>query len=96
MGTPNENKRQLRAIAHGGAVALVTRVQALEARQADIARQLVSVKPVPRLKSQVIEDRLTEWRRLLRQSTTQAGAVVQRVLAGRITFTPITGQHQQG
>jgi hypothetical protein len=34
------------------------------------------------------EDRLAEWRRLLRQSTTQGRAVLQRVLRGRITFTP--------
>ena len=31
---------------------------------------------------------MTEWRRLLRQSTTQGRAVLQRVLQGRITFTP--------
>ena len=36
----------------------------------------------------VIENRLAEWRRLLRQSTTQARTVLQRVLRGRLTFTP--------
>ena len=36
----------------------------------------------------VVDDRLGEWRRLLRQSTTQARAVLQRVLRGRIVFTP--------
>ena len=36
----------------------------------------------------MIENRLAEWRRLLRQSTTQGRAVLQRVLCGRITFTP--------
>ena len=35
-----------------------------------------------------VEDRLAEWRRRLRQSTTQGRAVLQRVLRGRITFTP--------
>ena len=40
------------------------------------------------LAPKVVEDRLAEWRRLLRQSTTQGRAVLQRVLRGRITFTP--------
>jgi hypothetical protein len=31
---------------------------------------------------------LAEWRRLLRGSTTQARAVLQRVLRGRLTFAP--------
>ena len=43
---------------------------------------------MPRLAPKVVEDRLAEWRRLLRQSTTQGRAVLQRVLCGRITFTP--------
>jgi hypothetical protein len=37
---------------------------------------------------------LAEWRRLLRASTTQARVVLQRVLAGRITFTPVDGAYQ--
>jgi hypothetical protein len=36
----------------------------------------------------VVETQLAEWRRLLRQSTTQSRAVLQRVIAGRILFTP--------
>ncbi len=36
----------------------------------------------------VIENRLAEWRRLLRASTTQGRTVLQRVLRGRLTFTP--------
>ena len=44
---------------------------------------------MPRLPVPVIEDRLSEWRRRLRQSTTQARAVIQRLVAGRITFTPV-------
>ena len=36
----------------------------------------------------VIESRLAEWRRLLRQSVTQGRSVIQRVLRGRLTFTP--------
>lgn len=43
---------------------------------------------MPRLALEVIENRLAEWRRLLRQSTTQGRAVLQRVLRGRVTFTP--------
>jgi hypothetical protein len=31
---------------------------------------------------------LAEWRRMLRQSTPQARAVLQRLLRGRIVFTP--------
>ena len=36
----------------------------------------------------MIANRLAEWRRLLRGSTTQARAVVQRIVVGRIVFTP--------
>ena len=43
---------------------------------------------MPRLAAPVVENRLAEWRRLLRQSTMQARAVLQRVLRGRITFVP--------
>ena len=43
---------------------------------------------MPRLAPAVIENRLAEWRRLLRASTTQGRAVLQRVLRGRIVFTP--------
>ncbi len=35
----------------------------------------------------IIENRLAEWRRLLRQSTTQGRTVLQRILRGRLTFT---------
>jgi hypothetical protein len=44
---------------------------------------------VPRLLQPVIEDRPAEWRRLLRPSTTQARAVIQRLVQGRIIFNPI-------
>jgi hypothetical protein len=36
----------------------------------------------------VIENRLAEWRRMLRQSLTQGRAVIQRIVHGRITFIP--------
>jgi hypothetical protein len=42
------------------------------------------------LRLAVVENRLEEWRRLLRGSTTQARAILQRVLRGRIVFTPVT------
>jgi hypothetical protein len=45
----------------------------------------------------VVESRLEEWRRLLRGSTAQARAVLQRVLRGRLTFTPNgSGYHFAG
>ena len=48
-----------------------------------------SGQPVPRLPAGAVEDRLAEWRRILRGSTTQARTVIQRVVQGRITFTPV-------
>ena len=72
----------------GDAVTLVARLRELETRQAELRRELVILQPVPRLPAKVVEDRLTEWRRLLRASTTQGRAVLQRILSGRITFTP--------
>ena len=41
-----------------------------------------------------METRLAEWRQLLRSSTTQARSVLQRVLRGRITFTPTEDGYQ--
>lgn len=49
---------------------------------------LAALRPVPRLAPAVVENRLAEWRRLLRQSRTQGRAVIQRVVRGRIKFTP--------
>jgi hypothetical protein len=77
------------ALELGGAVTtLVARLRELEGRLSDIDRDLGVLQPVPRLPPSVVEDRLGEWRRLLRQSTTQARAVLQRVLRGRLVFTP--------
>ncbi len=67
---------------------MVAKLRELEARRTAIDGELLALQPVPRLPQTVIEDRLAEWRRLLRQSTTQARAVLQRVLQGRVTFTP--------
>jgi hypothetical protein len=60
----------------------------LQTRRDAIDTQLRGARPVPRLGPAVIETRLAEWRRWLRQSTTQSRAVLQRVLRGRIVFTP--------
>ena len=82
-------ERRLRALTaaleKGGQLdTIVDRIAKLEAQLKTLPRLL----PVPRLQPKVIEDRLAEWRRLLRQSPTQARAVLQRVLNGRLVFTP--------
>ena len=64
------------------------KVRQLEARKAAIEVEATSLHPIPRLAPAVIENRLTEWRRLLRGSTTQGRTVLQRILRGRLTFTP--------
>src|SRR6185503_2148020 len=46
------------------------------------------LRPVPRLPAKVVRERLAEWRRLLRGSVTQGRSVLQRVVRGRIVFTP--------
>jgi hypothetical protein len=63
-------------------------VRELERRRKDLTREMATLRPVPRLAPIVVENRLAEWRRLLRQSVTQGRTVLQRVLHGRITFTP--------
>ena len=81
--------RLVAAIETGGdAPSLVAKLRELEARQRAIHAEAASLRPVPRLAPAVIEGRLAEWRRLLRASTTQARAVLQRILRGRLTFTP--------
>jgi site-specific DNA recombinase len=81
--------RLVAAIEAGGeVVALVTKLRALEARQSAIVTETTALQPIPRLAPAVIDDRLAEWRRLLRQSTTTGRTVLQRVLRGRMTFTP--------
>jgi len=67
---------------------LVAKLNALESRLRAIEEETANLHPVPRLAPAVIESRLAEYRRLLRASTTQARTVLQRVLRGRITFTP--------
>lgn len=66
----------------------MVRIRELDARQRAIRTDLASLQPVPRLDPVVIDNCLSEWRRLLRQSTTQGRAVLQRLLRGRLMFTP--------
>jgi hypothetical protein len=72
----------------GDVASLAEKLRALETRRTAIDRDMASLRPVPRLAPKVVENRLMEWRRLLRQSTTQGRAVLQRIIRGRITFTP--------
>jgi site-specific DNA recombinase len=72
----------------GDITSVAEKLRELEARRTAIEGRLRSLLPLPRLPRRVIEDRLAEWRRLLRQSTTQGRAVLQRILGGRIVFTP--------
>ncbi|HVL69274.1 MAG TPA: recombinase family protein [Vicinamibacterales bacterium] len=67
---------------------LIARLKELEGQFKDLTNQLAALRPVPRLAPDVVENRLAEWRRLLRQSTTQARTVLQRVLRDRILFAP--------
>ncbi len=81
---------RLVAVIEGGgdAASLVAKVRELEARKVAIEGEIAGLRPVPRLAPATIENRLAEWRRLLRGSVTQARTVLQRVLRERITFTP--------
>ena len=82
-------KNLVAAIEHGGEVpSLVAKLRELEQRRLAITDELAGLRPVPRLEAVVLENRLAEWRRLLRGSQPQARAVLQRVLHGRIVFTP--------
>jgi len=79
----------VKAIEAGGdAASLVARLKELEERRTAIAEQLTNLVPLPRLPETVVADRLAEWRRMLRASVTQGRAVIQRIVQGRITFTP--------
>ena len=69
-------------------VSSLARLRELEARQTAIVAEASSLQPVPRLPREVIETRLEEWRRLIRGSVTQGRQVLERLLAGRIVFTP--------
>ena len=82
-------KRLVAAIENGGDMtSLVAKLRELERRRNEITERLAGLQPVPRLAPAVIADRLLEWRRMLRGSVTQARAVLQRILHGKIIFTP--------
>jgi len=82
-------KRLVEVIEGGGdAPSLVERLRQLEARRKAIQAEAADLRPIPRLAPAVVEGRLAEWRRLLRQSPMQGRAVLQRVLRGRVSFTP--------
>ena len=86
--------RVVAAIETGGeAASLIAKLRELEARRQAINVEGASLQPVPRLEPAVIEGRLAEWRRLLRQSTTQGRTVLQRILRGRLTLTPRIDRH---
>lgn len=76
------------AIEADGLGSLLKRLRELEDRRTAIDEELRNLRPIPRLAPEVIENRLAEWRRLLRSSTTQGRSVIQRILIGRLTFTP--------
>lgn len=59
-------------------------------RLKQVAAELAGLRPGPRLAPEVVENRLAEWRLLLRQSATQGRAVLQRVLRGGPTFAPLS------
>jgi site-specific DNA recombinase len=67
---------------------LVNRLRELEDRKKAIQRELKTLRPIPRLSPEVISNRLQEWRKNLRGSTTQARIVLERILRGRIVSTP--------
>jgi hypothetical protein len=64
------------------------KLRELEVRKRQIAEELSDLRPLPRLAPEIVNSRLGEWRRLLRGSLTQGRQVLDRVLAGRIVFTP--------
>ncbi len=77
------------AIETGNApMTVLDRIRDLERKRRDVDAALASCVALPRRAPEVVADRLSEWRRPLRGSTDQARAVLQRVIDGRITFTP--------
>lgn len=75
-------------MADGDSPSLVAKLKELESRRSGIVRERAALQPIPRLPLEVLDERLSEFRRLLRKSTTTARAVLNRVVPGRILFTP--------
>ena len=67
---------------------VVAKVREPETRHGATVGGLASLHPLIRLASEVIENRVMVTRRLLRQSVTHSRTMLQRVIAGRIRFTP--------
>jgi hypothetical protein len=84
------------AIEADGLGSLLKRLHELEDRLRAIDTELRNLHPIPRLPQAVIEHRLADWRRLLRASTTQGRTVIQRIIRGRITFTPLADPLELG
>ena len=81
--------RFLKAIEAGvDPVTIAPKMKELEAEKRRITDALADQKPIPRVPVAVVDDRLAEWRRMLRGSVTQGRQVLDRVLAGRIVFSP--------
>jgi hypothetical protein len=82
--------RKLReAIEVGGdAATLVARIRELEGRRKTLLSQEAGLRRLPRPPAHVVETRLADWRKLLRASATQGRAVLEKVIPGRIIFTP--------
>jgi hypothetical protein len=72
----------------GSARTLLDKLTEHEKEQQRLQERLGALRPVPRLAPAVVADRLAEWRRLMRGSVQQARLVLQKVLDGRIVFTP--------
>lgn len=72
-------ERLIGAIEAGGpSASLTAKVHELETRQEAVRVEARSLHPIPRLEPSVIENRLAEWRRLLRQSTTQGRTILTK------------------
>ncbi len=77
------------AIGSGSDVpSLVAKVRELEMQKRIIETQLADLRPVPRLPRAVVQEQMDAWRRQVRTDVQSARNVVQKVLRGRITFTP--------
>jgi hypothetical protein len=72
----------------GDVQSLVDKLRDLAQHKIALAEQLKALQPVPRLPLAIVEGRLAEWRRHLRASVTTGRGVLQRVVDGRIVFTP--------
>jgi DNA invertase Pin-like site-specific DNA recombinase len=78
------------ALAAGGELAsLVAKLREFETKKTALIDEMAAKGPVPMPPRSVIEDHLAEWRRLLRQSAKTGRVVLDRVLNGRIVFTPV-------